>query len=78
MGVVCRHAEQDVVLEYGKWALSRDEAMAVNIFTNRDANNLLPPGQVLDYLVDFTIATIAYLEFLVLQQGSKVKKNKNK
>jgi len=72
VGVVCRYTEHEVVLEYANWALTRDEEMAVNIFTNRDENSLLPPDQVLEYLANFTIATITYLEYVIQQQGSKV------
>ena len=69
---VCRYAEHEVVLEYAKWALEKDEEMAINIFTNREDSSLLPAAQVLDFLTNFPTATVAYLEYVIHQQGSKV------
>ncbi len=67
-----RYSELHVVLEYVKWALDRDEEMAVQIFTEREDKSSMSPSQVLDILSPFKLATMSYLEHIVHVQDSKV------
>lgn len=61
-----------MVLKYARWALERDEEMASHIFTERDDVTPLPPSEVLEFLIPFPLATVAYLEHVIKIQNSKV------
>ena len=65
-----------MVLKYARWALERDEKIAVKIFTNRRSqeqpSERMRPDSVLHFLSPFATATVYYLEYLVCDKGLKV------
>ena len=70
---VVRYSESEVVLKYAEWALERDEEMAAHIFTKRDNPLSLSSNRVLEFLSPFNLATVLYLEYVIQDQGSKVR-----
>ena len=65
-----------MVLKYARWALERDEKIAVKIFTARrtpeQPSERMKPESVINFLSPFATATISYLEYLVHDKGLKV------
>ena len=65
----------EVVLQYAKWALDRNQEMAARIFTERvegEKSEQLEPHFLLDFLKPYPDATLMYLEYLVNDGKSKV------
>ena len=64
------------MLKYARWALERDEKIAVKIFTARrtpeQPSERMKPESVINFLSPFATATISYLEYLVHDKGLKV------
>ena len=71
-----RYTNEEVVLKYARWALERDEKIAVKIFTDRRSqeqpSERMRPDSVLHFLSPFATATVNYLEYLVCDKGLKV------
>ncbi len=59
-----------MVFKYSEWALRQDEVLGTKIFTERTEQ--LNTDKVLNFLSPFTTATVAYLEHIVCDRGSKV------
>ena len=75
---VYRYTNTELVMKYAHWALERDEVLATKIFTEREEtaggrdSEVLSPHRVLDYLKEFPVATVSYLEHIIRNKGSKV------
>ena len=73
---VCRCSNIEVVLQYAKWALDRDEEVAMCVFTERvegEKSEQLEPPFLLDFLKPYPMATLVYLECLVNDKNSMVR-----
>ena len=58
----------EVVLQYSKWALDRNQEEAARVFTERvdgEKSEQLKPSFLLDFLKPYPDATLIYLEYLV-------------
>ena len=65
----------EVVVQYAKWALDRNQEVAVKIFTDRvegERSELLEPSSLQEYLKAYPDATLLYLEYLVNDRSCKV------
>ena len=67
----------EVVLKYARWALKKDETLAVRIFMeqlSRDAKppEELHPSRVLEYIQEFPTATLLYLEHIIVNRSVEV------
>ncbi|CAI8050652.1 Transforming growth factor-beta receptor-associated protein 1 [Geodia barretti] len=63
----------EVVLQYAKWALDRNQEVGVKIFTERlegEKSKQLEPPFLLEYLKPYPDATLLYLEYLVNDRNS--------
>ena len=66
----------EVVLQYAKWALDRNQEVGVKIFTERlegEKSKQLEPPFLLEYLKPYPDATLLYLEYLVNDRNSTVR-----
>lgn len=64
-----------MVLQYAKWALDKNQEVAVRVFTERvegEKSEQLKPPFVIDFLKPYPDATLVYLEYLVNDKESKV------
>lgn len=58
----------EVVIQYAKWALDKNQEMAARIFTERvegEKSEQLEPHFLLDFLKPYPDATLVYLEYLI-------------
>lgn len=72
---MCRCGTIEVVLQYAKWALDRNQEVAVRVFTERiegEKSEQLEPHFLLDFLKPYPDATLVYLEYLVNDRNSMV------
>ncbi len=70
---LARYSDPNIVLKYSKWALERDEEMAVRIFTDQDDSFPLLPEKVLEFLSPFPVATVLYLQHAIHHRATKVR-----
>ena len=66
----------EVVLQYAKWALDKNQEVAVKIFTERvegEKSEKLEPSFLLEYLKPYPDATLLYLEYLVNDRNCSVR-----
>ena len=65
----------EVVLQHAKWALDRNQEVAVRVFTERvegEKSEQLEPRFLLDFLKPYPDATLTYLEYLINDKKSMV------
>nr|XP_061830690.1 transforming growth factor-beta receptor-associated protein 1 homolog [Nerophis lumbriciformis]XP_061830691.1 transforming growth factor-beta receptor-associated protein 1 homolog [Nerophis lumbriciformis] len=74
---LCSTANLDLVWKYANWALHKDPATAVHIFSKRSGDQAqadLKPDDVIAYLGEHRKALLLYLEHLVLERRTQKEK----